>query len=100
MPSQSEGWPKVVAEAMFWGCVPMATPVSCIPTMLNQGERGLLLTMDIKKDVQQFRNSIDQKTIYQSKATYAAIWSRKYTVDYFEAEIRKLVQGTIPLDPK
>ena len=22
LPSKSEGWPKVVAEAMFWGCVP------------------------------------------------------------------------------
>ena len=100
LPSQSEGWPKVVAEAMFWGCVPIATPISCIPTMLNQGKRGLLLTMDIKNDVQQFRNIIDQKTVYQSKATHAAIWSRQYTVDYFEAEIRKLVQGSIPLDTK
>ena len=100
LPSQSEGWPKVVAESMFWGCVPVATPVSCIPTMLNQGQRGLLLTMDIKNDVQQFRNSIDQKNVYQSKATHAAIWSRQYTVDYFEAEIRKLVQSSTPLDTK
>ncbi len=100
LPSQSEGWPKVVAEAMFWGCVPIATPVSCIPTMLNQGQRGLLLTMDIKSDIQQLRNIIDQKTAYQSKATHAAIWSRQYTMDYFEEEIRELVQGTIPLYSK
>ena len=93
LPSQSEGWPKVIAEAMFWGCVPIATPVSCIPTMLNQVQRGLLLTMDIESDIQQLRNIIDQKTVYQSKATHAAIWSRQYTMDYFEAEIRELVQG-------
>ncbi len=33
--SQSEGWPKVVAEAMWHGCIPVATPVSCVPWMLN-----------------------------------------------------------------
>ena len=100
LPSQSEGWPKVVAEAMFWGCVPIATSVSCVPTMLNQEERGLLLTMDIKKDIQLLRNILDQESIYQSKATHAAIWSRQYTVDYFESEIRKLVQGVMLLKRK
>lgn len=33
--SQSEGWPKAVAEAMFFGCVPITTPVSCVPWMLG-----------------------------------------------------------------
>ncbi|PRP66977.1 glycosyltransferase [Nonlabens agnitus] len=33
--SQSEGWPKAVAEAMWHGCVPIASPVSCVPWMLN-----------------------------------------------------------------
>lgn len=100
LPSQSEGWPKVVAEAMFWGCVPIATSVSCIPTMLKQGQRGLLLTMDIDNDNQQLRNIIDQKIVYQSKVSQAAIWSRQYTSDYFEAEIRKLVAGAIRMDKK
>ncbi len=33
--SQSEGWPKAVAEAMFFGCVPVVTSVSCVPWMLS-----------------------------------------------------------------
>jgi len=33
--SQSEGWPKAVAEAMFFGCIPVATAVSCVPWMLS-----------------------------------------------------------------
>jgi glycosyltransferase involved in cell wall biosynthesis len=33
--SKSEGWPKAVAEAMFWGCIPVATKVSCVPWMLG-----------------------------------------------------------------
>lgn len=33
--SKSEGWPKAIAEAMFWGCVPVASKVSCVPWMLG-----------------------------------------------------------------
>ncbi|WP_438963149.1 glycosyltransferase [Nonlabens sp.] len=33
--SKSEGWPKAVAEAMFWGCIPIASKVSCVPWMLG-----------------------------------------------------------------
>jgi glycosyltransferase involved in cell wall biosynthesis len=32
--SKSEGWPKAVAEGMFFGCIPVATAVSCVPWML------------------------------------------------------------------
>lgn len=43
LPSKSEGWPKVVAEAMFYGCIPIATSVSCVPWMLDHGSRGILI---------------------------------------------------------
>ena len=51
LPSKSEGWPKVVAEAMFWGCVPIVTKISCVPWMLGNGQRGLLIEMDRDRDV-------------------------------------------------
>ena len=43
LPSKSEGWPKALAEGMFYGCIPIATPVSCVPWMLGNGSRGILL---------------------------------------------------------
>ena len=42
--SKSEGWPKAVAEAMFFGCIPIATGVSCVPWMLGGGSRGILIS--------------------------------------------------------
>ncbi len=50
LPSDSEGWPKVIAEGMFWGCVPIATAISCVPYMLDYGNRGILLQQDLEKD--------------------------------------------------
>lgn len=41
--SKSEGWPKAVAEAMWFGCIPVVTNVSCVSWMINYGSRGILI---------------------------------------------------------
>ena len=93
LPSQSEGWPKVVAEAMFWGCLPIATQVSCVGNMLDYGKRGLLLKMDLDSDVEMIKGIIGNPTEYDSKVQESILWSRKYTLDLFENEIRALLQS-------
>lgn len=90
LPSKSEGWPKAIAEGMFWGCIPIATKVSCIPYMLDNGNRGILLEMDLKKDVIQIGNVLSDQDLFAGKAELATAWSQKYTTDAFEAEIKKL----------
>jgi len=91
LPSKSEGWPKAVAEGMFWGCVPLATKVSCVPFMLDYGNRGVLLEIDFEKDVTQIENLfLDQKSFFD-KSNSSRIWSQQYTIDVFETEIKKLL---------
>lgn len=91
LPSKSEGWPKVIAEAMFWGCVPLSTPVSCVPYMLGQGEKGKILTLEPEEDVKTVITLLGNEGNYQMISHEASQWSRKYTIDYFESEIAKLV---------
>jgi len=93
LPSESEGWPKVVAEGMFWGCLPIATAVSCVPNMLDHGKRGLLLDMNLSNDVIQITLLLNDNEVYQTKVDEAITWSRKYTLDVFENEIKKLLQS-------
>lgn len=95
LPSKSEGWPKVVAEAMFWGCLPVSTKVSCVPYMLDFGNRGLMLTMDLENDVNNLMELILNKESYQYKVGKAVQWSRKYTLDLFEEEIKKLLLPSV-----
>lgn len=91
LPSKSEGWPKVVAEAMFWGCVPIATPISCVSNMLDNENRGLLLEMNLESDVKKIENLISEQKEFQIKSDLAKKWSRNYTLDRFETEIQKLL---------
>jgi glycosyltransferase involved in cell wall biosynthesis len=94
LPSESEGWPKAIAEGMFWGCVPVATSVSCVPFMLDYGNRGVLLEMTLEKDAKQLVDIVENQKIYDDMQTKAAEWSRRYTVDVFENEIKKLLNNT------
>jgi glycosyltransferase involved in cell wall biosynthesis len=91
LPSESEGWPKALAEGMFWGCVPIATAVSCIPFMLDAGERGILLTNNLEKDRLQIEALLTNESEYNRMCHKASVWSRKYTLDVFEEEIKKLL---------
>jgi glycosyltransferase involved in cell wall biosynthesis len=92
LPSESEGWPKAIAEGMFWGCVPLATAVSCVPFMLDQGKRGVLLAMDLEKDAKQIETLLNTQADFDTKSRNASDWSRNYTLDIFEREIGDILQ--------
>ena len=92
LPSESEGWPKAVAEAMFWGCLPISTNVSCVANMLDNGNRGVLLTKNLENDTLKISELLENENLYQQKVTNAVNWSRKYTLDLFEQEIKLLLQ--------
>lgn len=91
LPSKSEGWPKVVAEAMFWKCIPLVTKVSCVPWMLDYGKRGGLLSMDISEDINTIKKMLENNESINKTALAGQIWSQEYTLDKFESEIKKLV---------
>ena len=91
LPSKSEGWPKALAEAMFFGCVPIGTEVSCIPWMLGDGERGIIVkpqTAIASKKIEEFLND---PYILGRMSEESLQWSQKYTLEKFEIEIRKLI---------
>lgn len=89
--SKSEGWPKAVAESMFWGCLPITTNVSCVAEMLGYGERGNLVTPDSSEIADTIEYYLSNPQEYQSKALAAMNWSRQYTLERFEDDVSKLL---------
>lgn len=89
--SKSEGWPKVVAEAMFWGCLPIASKVSCVPYMLDYGKRGALVHPSLDEICSTLKQYINDDIAYLKQAKAAKKWSNKYTLNKFELEISKLL---------
>lgn len=93
LPSKSEGWPKVVAEAMFWGCLPLATPVSCVSNMIDNENRGLLLNEILLTDCTKIALLLRTYTEYYKKVNNAMQWSQQFTTDKFELEISKILKN-------
>ncbi len=91
LPSNSEGWPKAVAEAMFWRCLPISTNVSCVSNMLDNGNRGVLIDLNLENDIKKIINILNNEAVYQEKVINAMNWSRNYTLDFFEQEIKLLL---------
>jgi len=89
--SKSEGWPKVVAESMFWTCLPVSTKVSCVPFMLDDGNRGGLINDNIDDIVEKIEQYIYDKKIYFQQVNRAKKWSQQFTLDTFEEAIKKLI---------
>ena len=92
LPSKSEGWPKAIAEAMFFGCIPIATPVSCVPWMLGFGSRGVLLNwkqesgdrnQESRKDWSEGRGEMsgEQPKAYSLKQEKRGQWSEGRGLD-------------------
>lgn len=90
--SKSEGWPKVVAESMFWSCVAVSSKVSCVPFMLDSGNRGVLINNDSEEAVTKIEYLIKNQTVYQEMIEKGRIWSQKYTLNSFDSEIKKLLE--------
>ena len=91
LPSKSEGWPKVVAEAMFWGTIPIVPEISCVPWMLGEGQRGILMEMDLERDANAIISLLSSQERMLEMSKKAKIWSQNYTLDAFEAEMCKLI---------
>lgn len=99
--SRSEGWPKAVAEAMFFGCIPIATPVSCVPWMLGDGSRGILAlpASEMRTNEKEWIENLVNRIIeliedvgeMKRKSLEAQKWSQEYTLEKFEEGIKKVL---------
>lgn len=89
----SEGWPKAVAESMFWGCVPLVRSLSCTEYMLGYEERGKIVEDSVQSMVDAILYYLDQPVVYYKASDKAMEWSRNYTLEKFESEIKLLLEA-------
>lgn len=91
LPSKSEGWPKALAEGMFFGAIPISTDVSCVAWMLGNGSRGILIEPCLATAVETIIDVIKTKDLNALSAN-ALSWSQKFTVDKQILEINRILK--------
>jgi glycosyltransferase involved in cell wall biosynthesis len=102
LPSASEGWPKVLSEAMAYGVVPVASNISAIPQILEATCAGYALP---PTDVEQFADTIIktvQDPLRWKEMSIAGIKAAKFfTYERYIVELNKMFvsfYGNSPLD--
>lgn len=90
--SKSEGWPKAIAEAMFFGCVPIGTSVSCVRWMMGEGERGIIIkNPEGSRVAKKISKLLPSSGELVEKSRKAQQWSQNYTTEKFSSEIKKML---------
>lgn len=90
LPSKSEGWPKAVTEAMFFGVIPITTEISCLRWILDDGRRGILIEADVEKVKNKIEYAIQNYNLL-SMSIACQQWAQNYTLEHFEEEIKHLL---------
>lgn len=89
--SETEGWPKAIAEAMAFGLVCIGSERGLVPWMLSEG-RGLTIPPgDADALATCLRQIVADPARYQAMAQRAAAWSRKYSLEGLRDALRQLL---------
>ena len=93
LPSKSEGWPKALAEGMFFGAIPISTDVSCVSFMLDDGNRGIMIEPNLDKAADVIYNVAQKEDSYLiSMARKAQEWSHQFTLERLEQDIKEIIK--------
>lgn len=91
LPSLSEGFPKVIAEAASYGCIPVVTNISSISQYIINGETGFLLDnnspVSISTTLKVVANHAGQKKISGNASKMVQIFTYEHFYHRIENEI-------------
>ncbi|MCG3148776.1 MAG: D-inositol-3-phosphate glycosyltransferase [Verrucomicrobiae bacterium] len=90
--SNSEGWPKALAEGMAFGLVCIGSDRGLIPTMLSGG-RGLVVPPgDVPALTAALQKIVANRADSEAMGQRAAAWSQQHSLEGLREALRKLLE--------
>ncbi len=85
LPSKSEGFPKVIGEAMNFGCIPVVTDISCMNDYIEHGSNGWLLKEPSADQISDALIHLDKWTSnsFEQALLYNSNLAHRFTYDYY-----------------
>lgn len=98
--SASEGWPKVLSEAMAYGAVPLAGAISSIPQVLAETGAGVALPPDdTEAFVKAISSFVDDPTAWRHASQQGMEAARLFTYDAYLDAIREMFWDAWGMEP-
>jgi glycosyltransferase involved in cell wall biosynthesis len=91
--SESEGWPKAIAEAMAYGVVCVGSDRGLVPWMLEHG-RGLVVPPgDAEALADALTSLVEDPTRRAAMAQRASAWGARYSLDGLGTAVQDLLEA-------
>ncbi len=90
LPSSSESFPKVVAEAAAYGCIPVTTSLSAITRQITDGVNGFLMTDNSPDSITQTINRVADNTELSAISHNAIEMSKLFTYERFRQRMARV----------
>lgn len=90
LPSDSEGFPKVLAEAANFGCVPIVSNISCLADYVEDGKSGYLVQNEKGRHLQEAIESVlaSDTSFLFNLALEGQKKSKLFTFDHYCSRIK------------
>jgi len=89
--SETEGWPKAIAEAMAFGLISIGSNRGLVPEMLGEGRGIVISPRDLDGLVSALRQIARSPEKFDSMRTQAAAWAQRYTLEGLRDSLRDLL---------
>jgi glycosyltransferase involved in cell wall biosynthesis len=98
--SQTEGWPKVIAESMAFGVICIGADRGMIPEMLADGRGIVIQPGDIEALAASLQEIAERPENYESMRRRASAWAGQYSLENLKDALKDLLssQWGIPFD--
>ena len=91
LPSESEGFPKVIAEAAAYGCVPIVSDVSSISQYFDDSKGFLLKKINADELAIKIDEAISNRKILKEKSLSCMKVSEIFTYDHYLNSLREKI---------
>jgi glycosyltransferase involved in cell wall biosynthesis len=89
--SETEGWPKAIAEAMAFGLVCIGSNRGLVPTMLGDGRGVVVAPGDRRALTEALCDVVRRPSEYPQMSARAASWAQQYSLESFRDALRSLL---------
>lgn len=90
LPSSSESFPKVIAEAAAYGCIPVTTSLSAISKQISDGDNGFLMDRVSTDNIITILNRVSATDSLKQVSLNAIEMSTQFTYERFRESMAKV----------
>lgn len=92
LPSTSESFPKVLAEAAAYGCIPATTSLSAVAKKVADGESGFLMADNQPETILNVLNRVATAGNLKAASEAAVNMSKLFTYERFKMRMKKIYE--------